>query len=165
MDFNLDTTYGYDNDIHQSKIIKNKPNNLATKNTVNTNINIILNREENHSNIHDSYLEIEFVVSDDTGGVFANDANVRLVNYGEMALFSSVKLETSGGRTIEYIDHCHPNLLMYKLLTSTGDENESDFVRSQGNRDSQLKGDHAVQERGHMYMMIKMSDLFCFVKE
>ena len=42
-----------------------------------------------------------------------------------MALFSSVKLETSGVRTIEYIDHCHPNLLMYKLLTSTDDEHES----------------------------------------
>ena len=101
MDFNLDTTYGYNNDIHKSKIIKYKPNNLVTKNMVNTNINIILNREENHLNIHDSYLEIEFVVSDDDGGVFANDANIRLVDYGMMALFSSIKLETSGGRTIE----------------------------------------------------------------
>ena len=36
-----------------------------------------------------------------------------------MALFSSIKLETSGGRTIEYIDHCHP---------STDDEYESGFV-------------------------------------
>ena len=25
MDFNLDTTYGYNNDIHKSKIIKYKP--------------------------------------------------------------------------------------------------------------------------------------------
>ena len=99
-------------------------------NKINTNINIILNREENHLNLHDSYLEIEFVVSDDAGGVFANDANFRLVNYGLMALFNSVKLETSGGRTIEYIDHCHPNLLMYKLLTSIGDEYESGFVRN-----------------------------------
>ena len=107
MDFNLDTTYGYNNDIHKSKILKYKPNNLATMNTVNTNINIILNREENHLSIHDSYLEIEFVVSDDAVGVFANDANIRLVNYGMMALFSSIKLETSGGRTIEYINHCH----------------------------------------------------------
>ena len=121
MDFNLDTTYGYNNDIHKSKIIKYKPNNLATMNTVNTNINIILNREENHLNLHDSYLEIEFVVLDDAGGVFTNNANIRLVNYGLIALFSSVKLETSGGRTIEYIDHCHPNLLMYKLLNSTDD--------------------------------------------
>ena len=163
MDFNLDATYGYKNDIHKSKIIKYKPNNLATMNTINTNINIILNREENHLNLRDSYLEI--VVSDDAVGVFANDANVRLVNYGIMALFSSIKLETSGGRTIEYIDHCHPNLLMYKLLTSTDDEYESGFVRNQGNRDSQLNGDHIAAQRGHMYMMIKMSDLFGFVND
>ena len=122
MDFNLNTTYGYNNDIHKSKIIKYKPNNLAKMNTINTNINIILNREENQLNLRDSYLEIEFVVSDDAVCVFANDANIRLVNYGIMALFSSIKLETSGGRTIEYIDHCHPNILMYKLLISIGDE-------------------------------------------
>ena len=165
MDFNLDPTYGYNNDIHKSKIIKYKSNDLATMNTINTNINIILKREENHLNLHDSYLEIEFVVSDDAGGVFANDANIRLVNYGMMALFSSMKLETSGGRTIEYIDHSHPNLLMYKLLTSTDDENESGFVRNQGNRDSQLKGYHIAAQRGHMLMMIKMSDLFGFVND
>ena len=165
MDFNLDSTYGYDNDIHKSRIIKYKPNNLTTMNTVNTNINIILNREENHLNLRDSYLEIEFVVSNDAGGVFANNANIRLVNYGMMALFSSVKLGTSGGRTIEYIDHCQPNLLMYKLLTSTDDEYESGFVRNQGNRESQFKGDHIAAERGHMCMMIKMSDLFGFVND
>ena len=108
-------------------------------NTVNTNINIILNREENHLNLRDSYLELEFVVLDDAGGVFANDANIRLVNYSLIALFSSVKLETSGGRTIEYVDRCHPNILMNKLLTSTDDEFESGFVRNQGNRDSELK--------------------------
>ena len=130
MDFNLDTTYGYNNDIHKSKIIKNKPNNLATMNTVNTNIIIILNREEKHLNLRDSYLEIEFVILDDAGGVFANNANIRLVNYGMIALFSSVKLENSGGRTIEYICHCHPNLLMYKLLTSTVDAYKSGFVRN-----------------------------------
>ena len=165
MDFNLDTTYDYNNDIHKSKIIKHKPNNLAAMNTINTNINIILKREDNYLNLHDSYLEIEFVVSDDAAGVFANDANIRLNNYGMMAMFSSIKLETSGVRTIEYIDHCHPNLLMYKLLTSIGDEYESGFVRNQGNRDSQLEGDYNAAQRGHMYMMIKMSDLFGFVND
>ena len=163
MDFNFDTTYGYNNDKHKSKIIKYKPNNLATMNTINTNINIILNREENHLNLRDFYLEIEFVVSDDIGGVFANDANIRLVNYGMMALFSSIKFETTGGRTIECIDHCHPNLLMYKLITSIDDEYESGFVGNQGNRDSQFKSDYIAAQRGHMYMMIKMSDLFGFV--
>ena len=161
----MDTTYGFNNDKHKSKILNYKPNNLATMNTVNTIINIIFIREENHLNFRHSNLEIEFVVSDNAGGVFANNANnadIRLVNYGMMTLFSSVKLETSGGRTIDYIDHCHPNLLIYNLLTSTDDEFKSGFVRNQGNRDSQLKGDHAAAERSHMYMMVKMSDLFGF---
>ena len=103
MDLNLDATYGYDNDKHKSKIIKYKPNNLATMSTVNTNMNIILDREKNHLNIHYSYLEIEFVVSDNAGGVFANNANIRLVNYAIMALFSPIKLETTGGRTLKNI--------------------------------------------------------------
>ena len=165
MNPNLDKTYGYNNDIQTTKIIKYKPNNLATMNTVNTNINIILNREENHLNLRDSYLEIEFVVSDVAGGVFANDANIRLVNYGVMALFSSVKLETSGGRTFEHIEHCYPNLLMYKLLTSNDDEYESGFVKNIDNRNSQLKGDHVAAVRDHLYMMIKMRDLFGFVND
>ena len=102
--------------------MKYKPNNLAMMNTVFTKINIILKREENLLKIRDSYLEIEFVVSDNAGGLFAIYGNIRLVNYGMMALFSSVEIETSSGRTIEYIDHSHPNLLMYKFLTSAADE-------------------------------------------
>ena len=77
-----------------------------------------------------------------------------------MAIFSSIKLEIASGKTIEYIDHCCPNLLIYKLLTSTSDEHESGFVRDRRERDSQLKGDHQAAQRDHMYMMIKMKDLF-----
>ena len=56
MGFNLDKIYDYNNDIHKSKIIKYKPNNLAIMNTVNSNTNIILNSKENHSNLRDSNL-------------------------------------------------------------------------------------------------------------
>ena len=77
MDFNLTTTYGYNNHIHKSEIIKHNTNNLATMNTVNTDIIIIINREENHLNMQDSYLEIEFFVSINAGGVFAIDAIIR----------------------------------------------------------------------------------------
>ena len=42
---------------------------------------------------------------------------------------------------------------------------ECGFVRNQGNRDSQLKGDHIAAERGQMYMMVKKSDLFVFVND
>ena len=54
---------------------------------------------------------------------------------------------------------------MYKLLTGTDDEYESGCDRNQCNRDSQLKGDHAAEQRVHMYMMVKMSDLFGFVND
>ena len=40
---------------------------------------------------------------------------------------------------------------MYKLLNSTDDEYESGFVRNQGNRDSQLKGDHIEYEVIYIY--------------
>ena len=84
-----------------------------------------------------------------------------------MALFSSNKLGTSGGRTsrIEYINHCHPNLLMYRFLTSTDDEYERGFVRNIDNRNSQLKVDHVAAEGGHMNMMVKTRDLFSFVND
>ena len=39
------------------------------------------------------------------------------------------------------------------------------LVRDQIERDSQLKGDHAAAQRGHMYMMNKMTDLFGFIIE
>ena len=76
-----------------------------------------------------------------------------------------LSLKLSGGRTIEYIDHRHPNLLMYKILTSTDDEYESGFVRNQGYRDIQLKSDHAAAQVGNIFMMVKMRDLFGFVND
>ena len=54
------------------------------------------------------------MVSDNSGGMNTYDVNVRLVKYGVMLLFSSIKLETISGKTIEYIDFCHLNLIWYK---------------------------------------------------
>ena len=77
MDFDINKEYMYNNDIHNSKIINYKPHNLPTMNTVNNNINISISREENQLNIHKSFLEMEFMVSGNCGGIIANDANVR----------------------------------------------------------------------------------------
>ena len=38
--------------------------------------------------IHDSYLEMEFVLSNNAGGVFGENSNISVVDYGMMALFS-----------------------------------------------------------------------------
>ena len=54
---------------------------------------------------------------------------------------------------------------MNKILTSTEDEYKTSFVRDQADRDSELKHDHAAAERGHMYMMNRIRDLFGFVND
>ena len=56
---------------------------------------------------------------------------VRLDNYGVRALFRSIRLETFSGKAIEHIDHCHPNLFMYKLLCRSDNEHKICFVRDQ----------------------------------
>ena len=52
-----------------------------------------------------------------------------------MVMFTSVKLETSDGGTIGYIDHCHSSLFIQKLLNSTDDEYRSDSITSYFQRD------------------------------
>ena len=54
MDFKPTKQCMYNNDKHKNKIISYKPNNLATRNTANNNISILITREENHLNIHES---------------------------------------------------------------------------------------------------------------
>ena len=55
MDCVMKKQYMYNNDIHKSKIINFTPNSLATMNTVNNNINILISGEENHLNKPESY--------------------------------------------------------------------------------------------------------------
>ena len=61
----------YDNDIHNSKIITYKQNNLANMKIFNKNIFILVSREENHLSIHETYLETEFNVSGNGGIILA----------------------------------------------------------------------------------------------
>ena len=61
-------------------------------------------------------------VTDDVGGVYENDCNIRLLNYGMMVLFKLIIIENNGGRTIENLDPGQPNLLMTKLQPSDDDE-------------------------------------------
>ena len=153
----------YNNDIDNSKIISYEPNNLATMNTVKNFFNYLIRREENHLSIIESYLEIEFNDSDNAGGIIAKETIVRLVKYDVMTLCSSSSQEKIIGKICKYLDHCHPNLLIHKLLTRTSDEYESGFVRDQRERDRQLKNDHQAAQRGHMYKMSKMKKIFGFI--
>ena len=73
--FEIDRISMLKNDIHNSKIISYKPNNLATIKTFNNNIIILISREENHLILHESHLEIMFMVSDHADALFSDGAN------------------------------------------------------------------------------------------
>ena len=51
------------------------------------------------------------MVSDHAGALLSNGDNVRLVKYGVLAVLSSIRLEIISGKTIEYIDHYHHNVI------------------------------------------------------
>ena len=67
-----------------------KPNNLATINTVNRKLINLNSTAECQLNLHESFLEIEFMVLDDAGALLTNGDNVRLVNYSVMAKQSNI---------------------------------------------------------------------------
>ena len=72
------------------------------------------------------------------------------MNYDVLAVFCFIGLETISGKTIEYIVHCHLNLILYGLLTTPNNKNKSGFIRSQTLIGSHLKGDHEGAHRGHI---------------
>ena len=61
---------------------------------------------------NDSNLELEIVVTDDAGGIYAKTADLRLY----VALFDSIKIEKSGGKIFQSFDYCLPFLLRYKVF-------------------------------------------------
>ena len=90
------TIYGYSNNKRKTEILK-KNISLNTKPIEKHNIQIIINGEEIQSNIHDYYLVIDFIVSDDTDGGFGIDVSMvnfcgltacwrLMVNYGPLTL-------------------------------------------------------------------------------
>ena len=58
------------------------------------------------------------------------------------------------------MDHCHPFLFVYKLLTGTNDETVSGFVGDEAEKDNQPKIDYDAVKKSHTEMMIKMSNQF-----
>ena len=65
---------------------------------------------------------------------------------------SAKAFEVSVGRTTENADHCHPELLMFKLLSKADIKNESGFGKSQYIRDSQVMGNEVAADKNHMYV-------------
>ena len=84
-----------------------------------------------------SYIEFVFdVLQAMTNNRYVDANYIRLVNLGPIALFSKYKLTTSSGKHLEKISHAHIISLMYKLLTSSEDNEDLSigFDRSRDRR-------------------------------
>ena len=112
-----------------------------------------------------SYIEIKFDVlqaATDNRYVDAND--IRLVNLGPIALFSSYKLTTSSGKHLEEISHAHIVSLMYKLLTLSKDSDDLSFGfnRNRDKRKRELTNNKNIKGKYHIRIYLK--DIFGFAE-
>ncbi len=114
--WSIEEPYEYKCDILKSKIIKYAPQNLATLNTAQTNIRIIVPSEEIYLFLNDSFLqiELEFLKNDNTRLESAD--NISLNCLGTLALFSELTLNTQSNKTLEKVEECFQNFVMYNLL-------------------------------------------------
>ena len=163
--FSLKSKYTLKKPIHKIDFIKYSPSSLATINTNNSNISISLPREDAYICLQNSYISLEFekLKNDDTR--FIDGDEIRLVNFGPIALFSEAKLTTSSGKHLEKVDILHPICLMYKLLTSSQQLSQLmyGFEESTTIRRQELTNNKT--EKGTFFVRIKLKDLFGFADQ
>ena len=131
--FKLSEKYEIDRKILKCDYIRYSPSEISTINTPNSQIYINIPREDSVISLLNSYFEIKFdVLKAATRDRHADADDIRLINLGPIALFSTYKLTTSSGKHLENIDHAHIVSLMYKLLSSSRDTDDlsSGFDRS-----------------------------------
>ena len=105
--------------------IRYSPSEISTINTPISQIYINIPRGDGVISLLNSYLELNFDVSQAaTNNRYADGANIRLVNLVVIALFSSYKLTTISGKHLEEISHAHIVSLLYKLLSSSKDSDD-----------------------------------------
>ena len=117
--FKLKEKYEVDRRILKCDQIRYSLADTSTINTPNSQIYIIIPREDSLICLLNSYLDLNFeVIKKTDDSRYGNGNDIGLVNLGPIALFSNFKLTTSSGKHLEDISHAHLVSLMYKLITS-----------------------------------------------
>ena len=117
--FKLYEIYEVDTRILKCFCIHYSSAETSTKSTPNSQIYIILPREDCVISLSNSCLVVNFeVIRKVDKSRYANGNVIRLVNIGRIALFSTFKLTTRFERHIENISYAHIVPLMYTLMTS-----------------------------------------------
>ena len=163
--FKLNEKYEINRDILKCDYIRYSPSEISTINTTNSQVYIIIPREDSVISLLNSYLELNFdVLHSGTNDRYVDGNNIRLVNLGPIALFSNYKLTTSSGKHLEKIDHAHIVSLIYKLLTSSkgSDDLFIGFDRDRNRRQRELTINKTQKGKYHVRFYLK--DIFSFVE-
>ena len=137
----------------------------STKNTANSQIYINIPRVDSINSLLGSLLIAIFgVLQAATNNRYIDGDDIRLVNEGPIALFSSYKLQSSSGKHIEETNHAHIVCLMYKLITSAGntDDLSIGFDRDRDRRKTELTNNKNIKGKDHVTIMLK--DIFDFAE-
>ena len=163
--FKLSENYEVDRKFLKCDYIRYSPAEISTINTPNSQIYINIPREDSVMSLLNSYIELNFDVLQAATSNRYTDANeIRLVNLGPIALFNNYKLTTSSGKHLEEINHTHILSLMYKLLISSKDSDDSSiaFDRNRRRRKNELSKIKNIQGKFHIRIYLK--DMFGFAE-
>ena len=117
--FELSEKIEMNRNILKCDYIRYSPSETKTLNTANSQISIMLPREDSDIGFLSSYLDLNFdVLHAATNNSYVDINDIKLVNLGPIALFSNYKLKTSSGKQLENIDHAQKVSLKYEKITS-----------------------------------------------
>ena len=156
--FKLSENYEINRDILKCDYKRYSPSEISTINTANSQVYINIPREDSVISLLNSYLEINFdVLRADNSNRYLDGNDIRLVNLGIIALFSSYKLTTHSGKQVENIDHAHTISLIYKLITSSrgSDDLSIGFDRDRNRRRNELTNNKNIKGKYHDRIYLK----------
>ena len=135
--FKLNEKFDVNRNILKCDYIIYSPSEISTITTANTQTYINIPKEGSVNSELDSRVDLYFdFLHAATGNRYVIADDIRLINFGPIALSSKYYLTSSCGKHIESIGHPHIACLMYKLKTSTrgSDELSTGFDRGRDRR-------------------------------
>ena len=162
--FKLSEKYEIDRRILKCEYFRYSPSEISTINTPNSQIYINIPRRDSVISLLNSYLELNFDISQAaTGNWYPDGADIRLGNLAVIALFSIYKVTTSNGKHLEEINHAHIVSLMYKLLSSSK-ESDALSIGFDRSRDRKRELTNNKNIKGKYHLRIFLTDFFGFAE-
>ena len=156
--FKLGEKNQIDRRILKCDYIRYSPSEISTKNTANSQVYINIPREDSLISLLKSYLVLNFdVFNAANNNRYVDTDDIWLKNLAAIALFSNFKLTNNSGKHLENIDRAHIVSLLYKLLTSSRDSDDSSicFDRNRNRRKRELTNNKNVKKKYHIRIFLK----------